>query len=55
MNIDNTEFNLIANTLAAHYDSVFYVDAESGNYKQLVPTQMFEELKIPEEGGCLKN
>ena len=48
--IDQTAFNQIAETLAAHYDSVFYVDAESGHYTELVPTQILAELPIPEEG-----
>ncbi len=48
--IDQTAFNLIAETLAAHYDSVFYVDAETGSYTVFVPTQMLAELQIPEEG-----
>ena len=48
--IDQTAFDQIANTLAEHYDSVFYVDVESGNYTVFVKTQMFEELNIPDEG-----
>jgi diguanylate cyclase (GGDEF)-like protein len=48
--IDQTAFNQIAETLAAHYDSVFYVDAESGRYTELVPTQILAELNLPEEG-----
>ena len=47
---DQTAFNQIAETLAGHYDSVFYVDAESGHYTVLVPTQMLTDLNIPEEG-----
>jgi len=47
---DQTALNQIAETLAAHYDSVFYVDAESGHYTVLVPTQILAELNIPEEG-----
>ncbi|MCR5250106.1 MAG: diguanylate cyclase [Lachnospiraceae bacterium] len=48
--IDQAAFNQIAETLAAHYDSVFYVDAETGSYTMFVPTQMLGELQIPEEG-----
>ena len=48
--IDQTAFDQIANTLAEHYDSVFYVDVESGNYTVFVKTQMFEELNIADEG-----
>ena len=38
--IDQTEFIRIAETLAAHYDSVFYVDSETGFYNELVPTKV---------------
>ena len=48
--IDQTAFDQIANTLAEHYDSVFYVDPESGHYTVFVQTQMFKELDIPGEG-----
>ncbi|MCR4792947.1 MAG: diguanylate cyclase [Lachnospiraceae bacterium] len=48
--IDQTEFNQIAATLAAHYDSVFYVDSESGHYTEIVPTQMLTTLQIALEG-----
>ena len=50
MNIDQTSFNLIADTLAAHYDSVILVDVESGSYKVFVPSQIFAEDHIPAEG-----
>ncbi|MCR5503481.1 MAG: diguanylate cyclase [Lachnospiraceae bacterium] len=48
--IDQTAFNQIAETLAAHYDSVFYVDAETGRYTAMVPSKMLAELNIPDEG-----
>ncbi len=48
--IDTTAFNLIADTLAAHYDSVFYVDAETGAYTVFVPTQLLTDLQMPGEG-----
>ena len=50
MSIDQTAFNQIALTLAGHYDSVFYVEIETGRYKEFVPTQLFTELAIPESG-----
>lgn len=50
MKVDETAFNQIATTLAGHFDSLFYVDADSGNYTEFVPTRLFEELKIPREG-----
>lgn len=51
MKNDETAFNQIATTLAGHFDSLFYVDVESGNYIEFVPTQLFEELNLPREGG----
>ena len=48
--IDQTAFDQIANTLAEHYDSVFYVDPESGHYTVFVQPRMFKELDIPGEG-----
>ena len=51
MKIDETAFNQIATTLAGHFDSLFYVDIATGNYTEFVPTRLFEELKIPQEGN----
>ena len=48
--IDQTEFIRIAETLAAHYDSVFYVDSETGFYNELVPTKLLADLHLPLEG-----
>ena len=50
MKINQDEFNQIATTLAAHYESVFYVEIETGRYTEVVPTQMLTEILIPAEG-----
>ena len=50
MKINQDEFNQIATTLAAHYESVFYVEIETGRYTEVVPTQMLTEIHIPAEG-----
>ena len=50
MDIEQSIYNQIATTLSKHYDSVFYVDLETGAYKAFVPTTYFKELNIPEEG-----
>lgn len=50
MKIDQFAFNQIATTLAGHFDSMFYVEIESGNYVEFIPTQLFEEFNIPKEG-----
>ena len=50
MRIETSAFNQIATTLAGHFDSLFYVDMESGWYTEFIPTRLFEELHIPREG-----
>lgn len=50
MAIDQLIFNQIATTLSRHFDSVFYVDLETGAYTAFVPTTFFKDLDIPEEG-----
>lgn len=42
--------NQIALTLTKHYDSVYYVDIESGRYTEIVAMQEFEAMKIPKQG-----
>ncbi|MBR4607237.1 MAG: diguanylate cyclase [Lachnospiraceae bacterium] len=51
MKIDSLAFNQIAMTLAGHFDSLFYVDMESGWYTEFIPTRLFGELHIPREGN----
>ena len=50
MKIDQFAFNQIASSLAGHFDSMFYVEIESGNYVEFIPTRLFEEFNIPKEG-----
>lgn len=50
MKIDEMASKQIATTLAKHYDSVFYVENETGRYVEFVTTQMLKDLEIPEEG-----
>ena len=50
MLIDQTAFNQIAITLAGHFDTLFYVEIDSGRYTDFVITQLFKELQIPREG-----
>ena len=51
MKIDEMASKQIATTLAKHYDSVFYVENETGRYVEFVTTQMLKDLEIPEEPG----
>ncbi len=50
MKIDQMASKQIATTLARHYDSLYYVEIASGHYIEFVPTQMLQELQIPQEG-----
>lgn len=48
---DNQEaLKQIALTLAHHFDSLFYVDIDSGSYCEYKPNNLFEGLDIPAEG-----
>lgn len=49
--INNYEaFSQIAMTLANHFDSLYYVDIESGEYYEYVPLDMVEDSLIPKHG-----
>ncbi len=50
MTIDQAAFNQIAKTLAGHFDSMYYVELESGNFCEFVPSRMLEDMNIPKEG-----
>ncbi len=50
MSNDNGIFNQIAKTLSKHFDSMYYVDIETGEYSEYVPLDIFEELGIPKQG-----
>ena len=51
--IDQTAFNQIATTLARHFDSMYYVDTETGNFTEFIHSDMLDELNIPEHGDDL--
>lgn len=50
MNIDQTAFNQVATTLAKHFESMYYIEIESGNYSEFMPPQILEGLDIPKQG-----
>ena len=50
MGIDQAAFNQISTTLARHYDSIYFVDIETGSFTAFVPPRMFADLKIPPSG-----
>ncbi|MBR4174716.1 MAG: diguanylate cyclase [Lachnospiraceae bacterium] len=50
MDIEQNTFNQVATTLAGHFDSLYYVDIETGRYIEFIPTKLFQELNIPKTG-----
>ena len=49
--VDNREaLSQMGVTLANHFDCVFYVDIETGNYNQYVHVEWMDRLEIPESG-----
>ncbi len=50
MGIDQTAFNQISTSLARHFDSLYYVDIETGEFTVFVPPRMLTGLDIPPMG-----
>ena len=44
-------FNQIAESLAAHYDVIYYVDAETGGYTEFTAKTIYGNYEIPETGN----
>ena len=44
-------FNQIAESLAAHYDVIYYVDSEKGGYTEFTSKTIYGNFEIPEEGN----
>ena len=51
MNIDQTAFNLIATSLSKHYDSIYYVDIETGEFEEFKHSEKLNNLNIPSKGA----
>lgn len=51
MKIDQTAFNLIATSLSKHYDSMFYVDIETGEFEEFKHSEKLNNLNIPAKGA----
>ena len=43
-------YNNIAQSLAEHYDTLYYVNMETGNYLEFSSTDMYKSLNIPTRG-----
>jgi len=50
MDIDQTALNLIATSLSKHFDSMHFVDLETGEFQEFVHSERFEKLNIPKQG-----
>ena len=50
MGKEEETFKQIGLTLAKHFDSVYYVDIESGRYEEFVHMKQLEDLRIPNRG-----
>ena len=51
MNIDSLAFDQVANTLAKQFDSLYYVDTESGNFIEFFHSEMLSGLNLPKQGS----
>ncbi len=51
MTFDKNAFNLIATSLSKHFDSLYYVDLESGEFEEFVHSKKLEKLNIPKKGS----
>ena len=50
MRIDQAAFHQIATILAAHFDSLYYVEIESGKFIQFMPSKNLEDILFPDHG-----
>lgn len=49
--MNKTEFNHIATSLSKHFDSLYYVEIETGDFNEFVSSNMFSKLDIPKQGN----
>ena len=50
MDMDHNALDQIALTLTKHFDSLYYVDIETGNYTEFTSGQMLLPAEIPQNG-----
>ena len=51
MDVDLTGFYQISIALSEHYDSIYYVDVESENFMEFLPSKLFETIPHPKIGN----
>lgn len=50
MTIDQAAFNQIAASLARHFDSLYYVDIDTGEFIQFLPSRSHDGIEFPDQG-----
>ncbi len=55
MDINRESIDQIAQTLAKHFDSLYYIDIETGQYSEYLSAQVFNGLDIPRQGNDFFN
>lgn len=50
MKHDENAFREIGLALAKHFDSLYYIDIETGNYEEFIHMNLFDEVNIPDKG-----
>nr|MCR5144176.1 hypothetical protein [Lachnospiraceae bacterium] len=50
MNFDHTQIEQIAASLARHFESLYYIEIESGNFVQFIPERQMEMVEFPDSG-----
>ena len=51
MNIDNLAFDQVSHTLAKQFDSLYYVEIETGSFIEFFHSEMLSGLNLPEQGN----
>ena len=49
MNIDQSALNQVAATLARHFDTMYHIEIESGNFCEFMPAKLLKGLNIPKD------
>ena len=50
MSFDHTQIKQIAASLARHFESLYYIEIESGNFVQFIPERQMEMVEFPDSG-----
>lgn len=50
MSFDHTLIDQIAAALAGHFESLYYIEIESGRFTQFIPSRQMETIEFPDSG-----